>query len=168
MLQPIFDEAADKVAAEFPTPGKVVLAKVDCDKESKYLFINLCVVIMRLPINFSLFFSQPPLEPVSTFPSTQHSRLWGMVSYLRRNTVARGQLKPLPLSFASSSLIRLKNTVPFSIWTNWTTKNVTPLATLIRKSRVLVIYYFFHFFRKCQLPRRKRNDVCKSSAALGQ
>ena len=75
MLQPIFDEAADKVAAEFPTPGKVVLAKVDCDKESNYLFINLCVVIMRLPINFSLFFSQPLLEPVSTFPSTQHSRL---------------------------------------------------------------------------------------------
>jgi len=35
MLQPIFDEAADKVAAEFPTPGKVVLAKVDCDKESE-------------------------------------------------------------------------------------------------------------------------------------
>lgn len=34
MLQPIFDEAADKVAAEFPTPGKVVLAKVDCDKET--------------------------------------------------------------------------------------------------------------------------------------
>lgn len=35
MLAPIFDEAADKVAAEFPTPGKVVLAKVDCDKDSK-------------------------------------------------------------------------------------------------------------------------------------
>ena len=35
MLAPIFDEAADKVAAEFTTPGKVVLGKVDCDKDSK-------------------------------------------------------------------------------------------------------------------------------------
>jgi len=34
MLAPIFDEAADKVAAEFPEPGRVVLAKVDCDKET--------------------------------------------------------------------------------------------------------------------------------------
>jgi endoplasmic reticulum resident protein 44 len=33
MLAPIFDEAADKVAAEFPTPGQVVMGKVDCDKE---------------------------------------------------------------------------------------------------------------------------------------
>ena len=36
MLQPIFDEAADKVAAEFPTPGKVVMGKVDCDKDSEF------------------------------------------------------------------------------------------------------------------------------------
>ena len=35
MLAPIFDEAADKVASEFPEKGKVVLGKVDCDKESK-------------------------------------------------------------------------------------------------------------------------------------
>ncbi|GLV32838.1 Endoplasmic reticulum protein 44 [Carabus blaptoides fortunei] len=34
MLQPIFDEAADKVAAEFPEVGKVVMGKVDCDKEN--------------------------------------------------------------------------------------------------------------------------------------
>jgi endoplasmic reticulum resident protein 44 len=33
MLAPIFDEAADKVAAEFPEPGQVVMGKVDCDKE---------------------------------------------------------------------------------------------------------------------------------------
>lgn len=33
MLAPIFDEAADKVTADFPTPGKVVMGKVDCDKE---------------------------------------------------------------------------------------------------------------------------------------
>ncbi|KAL1140835.1 hypothetical protein AAG570_000763 [Ranatra chinensis] len=33
MLAPIFDEAADKVASEFPTPGQVVMGKVDCDKE---------------------------------------------------------------------------------------------------------------------------------------
>lgn len=34
MLQPIFDEAADKVSAEFPEAGKVVMGKVDCDKEN--------------------------------------------------------------------------------------------------------------------------------------
>ncbi|XP_071449615.1 endoplasmic reticulum resident protein 44-like [Hetaerina americana] len=33
LLGPIFDEAADKVSAEFPEPGRVVLGKVDCDKE---------------------------------------------------------------------------------------------------------------------------------------
>lgn len=33
MLAPIFDEAADKVAEAFPTPGQVVMGKVDCDKE---------------------------------------------------------------------------------------------------------------------------------------
>ncbi|XP_033610607.1 endoplasmic reticulum resident protein 44 isoform X2 [Cryptotermes secundus] len=33
MLAPIFDEAADKVAAEFPEPGQVIMGKVDCDKE---------------------------------------------------------------------------------------------------------------------------------------
>ncbi|XP_046469730.1 endoplasmic reticulum resident protein 44 isoform X1 [Neodiprion pinetum] len=34
MLAPIFDEAADKVAAEFPDAGRVVMGKVDCDSES--------------------------------------------------------------------------------------------------------------------------------------
>lgn len=34
MLAPIYDEAADKVHAEFPTPGQVVMGKVDCDKEN--------------------------------------------------------------------------------------------------------------------------------------
>ncbi|XP_044734540.1 endoplasmic reticulum resident protein 44-like [Chrysoperla carnea] len=34
MLQPIFDDAADRVAAEFPENGRVVMGKVDCDKES--------------------------------------------------------------------------------------------------------------------------------------
>jgi endoplasmic reticulum resident protein 44 len=33
MLAPIFDEAADRVAAEFPESGQVVMGKVDCDKE---------------------------------------------------------------------------------------------------------------------------------------
>lgn len=31
---PVFDDAADKVAEEFPEVGKVVMGKVDCDKES--------------------------------------------------------------------------------------------------------------------------------------
>lgn len=31
---PIFDEAADKVTQLFPDSGKVVMAKVDCDRES--------------------------------------------------------------------------------------------------------------------------------------
>ncbi|XP_040173521.1 endoplasmic reticulum resident protein 44 isoform X1 [Anopheles arabiensis] len=34
ILQPIFDEAAEKVQAAFPDPGKVVMGKVDCDRES--------------------------------------------------------------------------------------------------------------------------------------
>ncbi|XP_011872161.1 PREDICTED: endoplasmic reticulum resident protein 44 isoform X2 [Vollenhovia emeryi] len=34
LLAPIFDEAADKVREEFPQPGKVVMAKVDCDHET--------------------------------------------------------------------------------------------------------------------------------------
>lgn len=34
LLMPIFDEAADAVAKEFPEPGKVVMAKVDCDEET--------------------------------------------------------------------------------------------------------------------------------------
>ncbi|KAG5886539.1 hypothetical protein JTB14_002036 [Gonioctena quinquepunctata] len=33
LLMPIFDEAADAVAKEFPEQGKVVMGKVDCDKE---------------------------------------------------------------------------------------------------------------------------------------
>lgn len=33
LLQPIFDEAADKVSELFPEPGRVVMGKVDCDKE---------------------------------------------------------------------------------------------------------------------------------------
>nr|XP_023020776.1 endoplasmic reticulum resident protein 44 [Leptinotarsa decemlineata] len=34
LLMPIFDEAADAIAKEFPEAGKVVMGKVDCDKES--------------------------------------------------------------------------------------------------------------------------------------
>ncbi|KAH8343476.1 endoplasmic reticulum resident protein 44 [Drosophila kikkawai] len=34
ILAPIFSEAADKIKAEFPEAGKVVLGKVDCDKET--------------------------------------------------------------------------------------------------------------------------------------
>jgi endoplasmic reticulum resident protein 44 len=35
LLAPIFDKAADKVREEFPQAGRVVMAKVDCDQESK-------------------------------------------------------------------------------------------------------------------------------------
>lgn len=31
---PIFDEAADAISKEFPEGGRVVMGKVDCDKES--------------------------------------------------------------------------------------------------------------------------------------
>lgn len=34
ILQPIFDEAADKVKETFTEPGRVVFGKVDCDQES--------------------------------------------------------------------------------------------------------------------------------------
>jgi endoplasmic reticulum resident protein 44 len=35
MLAPIWDEAADKIEAEFPDPGRVKIGKVDCDSESE-------------------------------------------------------------------------------------------------------------------------------------
>ncbi|XP_076240058.1 endoplasmic reticulum protein 44 isoform X2 [Calliopsis andreniformis] len=34
LLAPIFEEAATKIRSAFPEPGKVVMAKVDCDRES--------------------------------------------------------------------------------------------------------------------------------------
>ncbi|XP_015437683.1 PREDICTED: endoplasmic reticulum resident protein 44 [Dufourea novaeangliae] len=34
LLAPIFEEAATKIKRAFPEPGKVVMAKVDCDRES--------------------------------------------------------------------------------------------------------------------------------------
>ncbi|XP_050503217.1 endoplasmic reticulum resident protein 44-like [Diabrotica virgifera virgifera] len=34
LLMPIFDETAEAIAKEFPEAGKVVIGKVDCDKES--------------------------------------------------------------------------------------------------------------------------------------
>lgn len=40
LLQPIFDEAADKVREAFPDPGRIVMGKVDCDKECKYTLPN--------------------------------------------------------------------------------------------------------------------------------
>jgi endoplasmic reticulum resident protein 44 len=33
LLQPIFDDAAEKVKADFPEPGKVVMGKVNCEQE---------------------------------------------------------------------------------------------------------------------------------------
>ena len=45
MLAPIWDEAADKINAEFQNmPGKVAVGKVDCDKESK----SICNFIIHL------------------------------------------------------------------------------------------------------------------------
>lgn len=38
MLQPIFDEAAQKVKEHFPEPGRVAFGKIDCDKESTASF----------------------------------------------------------------------------------------------------------------------------------
>jgi endoplasmic reticulum resident protein 44 len=34
ILAPVFEEAAKKVQEEFPVPGKIVFAKVDCDRET--------------------------------------------------------------------------------------------------------------------------------------
>lgn len=34
LLMPIFDEAADAISKEFPEAGKLVMGKVDCDKEN--------------------------------------------------------------------------------------------------------------------------------------
>uniref|UniRef100_F6YRS8 Thioredoxin domain-containing protein n=1 Tax=Ciona intestinalis TaxID=7719 RepID=F6YRS8_CIOIN len=33
MLAPIFEQTAEKIATEYPTPGMVTLAKVDCDRQ---------------------------------------------------------------------------------------------------------------------------------------
>lgn len=54
MLAPVFDEAADKVTAEFPTPGRVVMGKVDCDKEGKYLVDSPCFASDYLQPLFSV------------------------------------------------------------------------------------------------------------------
>jgi len=55
MLGPIFDEAADKVAAEFPEPGKVVLGKVDCDKESELQIVQLFSYLYIPALTYYLF-----------------------------------------------------------------------------------------------------------------
>ncbi|XP_048776641.1 endoplasmic reticulum resident protein 44-like [Ostrea edulis] len=34
ILTPVFEEASNKIKEEFPTPGKIAFAKVDCDAES--------------------------------------------------------------------------------------------------------------------------------------
>ena len=41
LLQPVFDQAADKVKEEFPEAGKVVMGKVDCDRECKLNSLEL-------------------------------------------------------------------------------------------------------------------------------
>lgn len=64
MLAPIFDEAADKVSSEFPS-SRVVLGKVDCDKESKLILFSSCFFLMLF-----IFISQHPLAQDFTFPST--------------------------------------------------------------------------------------------------
>ena len=38
MLAPIWDEAADKITTEFPDAGRVLIGKVDCDKEGEKMF----------------------------------------------------------------------------------------------------------------------------------
>jgi hypothetical protein len=48
MLAPIFDEAADKVAAEFPEPGQVIMGKVDCDREGMTLHVQHQITDIKL------------------------------------------------------------------------------------------------------------------------
>ena len=38
MLSPIWDEAAEKMEAEFGKDSKIVVGKIDCDKESESIF----------------------------------------------------------------------------------------------------------------------------------
>lgn len=54
MLAPIFDEAADKVSSEFPS-SKVVLGKVDCDKESKENLNRLILLLSHTDTPWDLF-----------------------------------------------------------------------------------------------------------------
>ena len=56
MLSPIWDEAAEKAEKEFPEKGKVVFAKVDCDKHSKS-FIYIHTTLTFFPRCFDVILS---------------------------------------------------------------------------------------------------------------
>ena len=56
MLAPIWDEAAEKAEKEFPEKGKVVFAKVDCDKHSKFSFkLQFFYLISFFNVSFYFF-----------------------------------------------------------------------------------------------------------------
>jgi endoplasmic reticulum resident protein 44 len=57
MLAPIFDDAADKVAAEFPESGQVVMGKVDCDREGMDVHVEhqVTYVTVQLDCHNGLF-----------------------------------------------------------------------------------------------------------------
>ena len=56
MLAPIWDEAAEKAEKEFPEKGKVVFAKVDCDKHSKFsLKLQFFYLISFFNVSFYFF-----------------------------------------------------------------------------------------------------------------
>lgn len=55
MLAPIFDEAADKVSDEFPA-SRVILGKVDCDKESKLPSLSKYLNILLVKISTLIVF----------------------------------------------------------------------------------------------------------------
>ena len=64
MLAPIFDEAADKVTSEFPS-SRVILGKVDCDKESMKITTSCAFnyVMIYFPIvfgSYSFYWHQIP------------------------------------------------------------------------------------------------------------
>jgi hypothetical protein len=51
MLSPIWDEAAEKAEKEFPDKGRVVFAKVDCDKESELKKSRYHLIVFFLSVN---------------------------------------------------------------------------------------------------------------------
>ena len=131
MLAPIFDEAADKVSAEFPS-SKVVLGKVDCDKESKIPSILTGCWIMS---NNSNSFFQHPLAPDSIYPSIQHWKLLETANCSKRNTGDRDRPRPLSTLSGNSWSIQSKNSRSSLMFStvNWTTRSGTLSAILNRK-----------------------------------
>uniref|UniRef100_A0A6P7G672 Endoplasmic reticulum resident protein 44-like n=1 Tax=Diabrotica virgifera virgifera TaxID=50390 RepID=A0A6P7G672_DIAVI len=78
LLMPIFDETADSIAKEFPEAGKVVMGKVDCEKErslfSKYKikkYPTLIAISNGPPVKREKYTGERTVEALTTFIKKQ-------------------------------------------------------------------------------------------------